>query len=234
MSFNIPSFKKSLKINAVLFDLDGTLLDTAPDLAAALNAVLLSQRAQPLPLTNICPTISEGATGLLKLGLKIKDKDAKFPDLRKQFIKYYNEHICELTQLFPHIDTVIHYLLYHNLSWGIVTNKPTALTTKLINHFPLLKTAKCIISGDTLKYSKPHPQPLLHACKCIACIPKNTVYIGDAKQDIEAANAAGMYSLVALYGYIPSIKEAKSWKANDMIDTPLAIIDWLKLQNITP
>ena len=215
------------KINSVLFDLDGTLLDTAPDLAAALNAVLLSHRHQPLPLENIRPAISEGAVGLLKLGFKITDQDSKLSGLRKQFIEYYSQHICEHTQLFPHIDTVIHYLQENHLPWGIVTNKSSVLTTKLINHFPLLKTAKCIIAGDTLEYSKPHPKPLLHACECIACIPENSVYIGDAKRDIDAANTAKLHSLVALYGYIRNKKEANSWGASGMIDTPLAIIDWL-------
>ena len=226
----MPSTKP--KINSILFDLDGTLLDTAPDLAAALNAVLVAQQHKPLPLASIRPVISEGASGLLKLGFKITDQDYRLPNLRKQFIAYYSQNICKHTQLFPDINTVIHYLQKNHLSWGIVTNKSMALTTKLINHFPLLKTAQCIIAGDTLEYSKPHPKPLLHACECISCIPENCVYIGDAKRDIEAANAAKLHSLIALYGYIPSKKEAKSWKASAMVDTPLAIIDWLNLKNL--
>lgn len=223
-----PSASLKPKINGVLFDLDGTLLDTAPDLAAALNAILLNQHYQPLPLASIRPTVSEGAAGLLKLGFNITDQNSRLPNLRKQFIEYYGRHICKHTQLFPHIDTVIHYLQEHNLSWGIVTNKSTTLTTKLLNYFPLLKKARCIIAGDTLEYSKPHPKPLLHACECISCIPENCVYIGDAKRDIEAANAAKLHSLIALYGYIPSKEDTKSWKASGMVDTPLAIIDWLK------
>ncbi len=216
------------EIKAVLFDLDGTLLDTAPDLAATLNAILLTQQAKPLPLTSIRPFISEGVAGLLKLGLNITDKNPEFLRLSKQFLNYYSQHSCKQTQLFPGIATLIHYLQKNHLTWGIVTNKSTALTTTLVNHFPLLKKAKCIIAGDTIEYSKPHPKPLLYACECISGIPENCVYIGDAKRDIEAANAAGMRSLVALYGYIPSKKEAATWKASAMLDTPLAIIDWLK------
>jgi 2-phosphoglycolate phosphatase len=222
--------KKALKINAVLFDLDGTLLDTAPDLAAALNAVLLAQQIKPLPLARIRPFISEGATGLLKLGLGLTNLDEKptFTRLRKQLIAHYSQQGSQHTQLFPGIDNLIHYLEINHLTWGIVTNKTTALTLPLINHFPLLKKAKCIIAGDTLEYSKPHPQPLLHACQCLDCPPENCVYIGDGQRDIEAANAAGMPSLVALYGYIPSKKAASAWKASAMVDTPLAIWDWLK------
>ena len=198
--------KKALKINAVLFDLDGTLLDTAADLAATLNAVLLTQRAKPLPLARIRPILSEGVAGLLKLGLNITEKNPNFPRLREQFLEHYSQHNREHTRLFPGIDTLIHYLQSNHLAWGIVTNKSTALTTPLINHFPLLKNAKCIIAGDTLDYSKPHPKPLLYACECIGCLPENCIYIGDAKRDIEAARAADMRSLVALYGYVPSKK----------------------------
>lgn len=216
------------KINAVLFDLDGTLLDTAPDLAAALNTLLVTGDHQPLPLTEIRPFISEGAAGLLKRGFNITKGDVSFPHLHKKLIEYYSEHICDHTQLFPGMDTVIHYLQKNNLAWGIVTNKSIALTTKLIHYFPLLKKAQCIIGGDTLTVSKPHPKPLLHACECIGGDPKNCVYIGDSARDIQAAQAAGIHSLVALYGYIPSKKEAESWKANGMVHTPLAIIDYLQ------
>jgi N-acetyl-D-muramate 6-phosphate phosphatase len=218
-------------INAVLFDLDGTLLDTAADLATALNAVLSTQHYKPITLANIRPVVSEGTAGLLKLGLNITDKHPKFASLRKQFISYYSQHSCEQTRLFPEIEDLIHYLEENHFAWGIVTNKSTALTTTLINHFSLLKKAKCIIAGDTLSYNKPHPQPLLHACECIVCPPENCVYIGDAKRDIAAANAAGMPSLIALYGYIPSQEEAYSWGASASVDTPLAIINWLKRHN---
>jgi N-acetyl-D-muramate 6-phosphate phosphatase len=216
------------KIHGVLFDLDGTLLDTAPDLAAALNATLLSQHNKPLPLTIIRPVISEGVAGLLKLGFNITNENVAFPNLYKQLIAYYSQYICEYTQLFPDVDTLIHYLQKNHLPWGIVTNKTMALATKLIDHFPLLKKATCIIAGDTLEYSKPHPKPLLHACECIQCIPKNCLYVGDAKQDIKAANAAGMPSAVALYGYIGNQEDPATWEASTMISTPLSLIDCLK------
>lgn len=217
----------SEKIDAVLFDLDGTLLDTAPDLAATLNALLLAQQQPPLPLSVIRPIISEGAAGLLKLGFNISEKDSAFPPLRQQFIEYYSQHSCEQSQLFAGVDKLIHHLETNHIAWGIVTNKSVALTMPLIEHFSLLKKAKCIVGGDTLSFSKPHPKPLLHACECIKSTPKHCVYIGDAKRDIDAANAAGMFSLIALYGYITTKKETESWGANASIDKPIALIDWL-------
>lgn len=216
------------KIHGILFDLDGTLLDTAPDLAATLNALLLDQHRQPLTLASIRPKISDGVAGLLKLGFNITHQHTTFSHLYQQFIDYYKQHICDHTQLFPHISTVIHFIQENQLAWGIVTNKSEALTTKLLDHFPLLQEAQCIITGDTLPYAKPHPQPLLHACTCIHCIPQNCLYIGDAKRDIEAANAAQMPSLLALYGYISHTDDPSTWHASAMIDTPLAIIEWLK------
>lgn len=219
------------KIDAVLFDLDGTLLDTAPDLAATLNALLRTQHLPPLPLSSIRPLVSAGVAGLLKLGFDINETTPTFPYLRQAFIKYYSQHSTELTQLFPDVDKVINYLEINHIKWGIVTNKLMALTTPLINHFPLLKKAQCIVAGDTLAYSKPHPKPLLYACDSMQCMPKNCVYLGDAKKDIAAANAAGMYSLVALYGYIPLEEQVKSWNASAMIHTPLALIDWLTQSN---
>ncbi|MGC1854706.1 MAG: HAD-IA family hydrolase [Candidatus Aquirickettsiella sp.] len=227
MSGNIDKSSSAKRINGVLFDLDGTLLDTAADLAAALNHVLISQQAKPLSVNDVRPAISSGVAGLLNLGLQINIKDPIFPSLRKQFLDYYAQHICVHTHLFPGVETLINYLQEKKWPWGIVTNKSALLTEQLIKKFPLLNKAKCIIAGDTLKYSKPHPQPLLHACKCITCLPEQCVYVGDAKRDIEAANAAGMYSLIALYGYINSKDDINKWAATDKISSPLDIIKYL-------
>ena len=227
MSGNTDKNSSAKNINGILFDLDGTLLDTAADLAAALNYVLKSQRKQPLSIDNIRPAISTGVAGLLKLGLQIEVNDPIFPQLRKQFLDYYTQHICVFTHLFPGVEILINYLQEKKWPWGIVTNKSTILTKPLIKKFPLLNKAKCIIAGDTLKYSKPHPQPLLHACRCIDCLPENCIYVGDAKRDIEAANAAGMSSLIALYGYIDSKEDVNKWAATAKISSPLDIIEYL-------
>lgn len=220
---------KHAKIGGVLFDLDGTLLDTAADLTAALNHVLISQQAKPLSVNDVRPAISSGVAGLLNLELKIEIKNPIFPGLRKQFLDYYTQHICVHTHLFTGVETLINYLQEKKWPWGIVTNKSAILTEQLIKKFPLLNKAKCIIAGDTLKYSKPHPQPLLHASKCIACLPEHCLYVGDAKRDIEAANAAGMQSLIALYGYISDKEDVNDWNANASIATPLDIIKYLNL-----
>lgn len=222
---------KHAKIKGVLFDLDGTLLDTAADLAAALNHVLTLQQTKPLSIDAIRPAVSSGLAGLLHLGLNIQINDPIFDHLRKQFLDYYAQHICVHTRLFPGVDTLIHYLQKQKWPWGIVTNKSASLTEHLIKQFPLLNLAQCIIAGDTLKYSKPHPQPLLHACACIACLPENCIYVGDAKCDIDAANAAGMHSLIALYGYIRNEEETTAWNATAVTPNPVKIIDYLKQVN---
>lgn len=227
MSGNTDKSSSTKSINGILFDLDGTLLDTAADLTAALNHVLISQRTKPLSINDVRSRISSGVAGLLNLGLQIEAKDPIFPRLRKQFLDYYARHICVHTHLFPGVETLINYLQEKKWPWGIVTNKSTFLTEYLIKKFPLLNKAKCIIAGDTLKYSKPHPLPLLHACECIACLPEQCVYVGDAKRDIEAANAAGMYSLIALYGYINSKDDVNKWAATDKISSPRDIIEYL-------
>ena len=224
---NTAKNSSAKSINGILFDLDGTLLDTAADLAAALNHVLTSQQKKSLSIDIIRPAISSGIAGLLNLGIQIEVSDPIYPQLRKQFLDYYAQHICVHTHLFPGVETLIHYLQEKKLPWGIVTNKSAILTDHLIKNFPILSKAKCIIAGDTLKYSKPHPQPLLHACACIDRLPENCVYVGDAKRDIEAANAAGMYSLIALYGYINSKDDVNKWAASDRISSPLDIIEYL-------
>ncbi len=228
MNGNTDKNSSAKSINGVLFDLDGTLLDTAADLAAALNQVLRSQQIKPLSVDDIRPFISSGVAGLLNLGLQIQATDPIFPVLRTQFLDYYKQHICVHTHLFPGVEILINYLQEKKWPWGIVTNKSALLTGQLIKKFPSLNKAKCIIAGDTLEYSKPHPLPLLHACACINCLPENCIYVGDAKCDIDAANAAGMYSLIALYGYFNNKDNITTWNASSAVATPLDIINYLK------
>lgn len=228
MDGNTDKNSSAKSINGILFDLDGTLLDTATDLAAALNHVLTLQQKKSLSIDNIRPAISTGVAGLLKLGLQIEVNDPIFPQLRKQFLDYYTQHICVFTHLFPGVEILINYLQEKKWPWGIVTNKSTILTKPLIKKFPLLNKAKCIIAGDTLKYSKPHPLPLLYACACINCLPENCIYVGDAKCDIDAANAAGMYSLIARYGYIGDNEDINNWNASAKISSPHDIVEYLR------
>lgn len=216
------------KISAVLFDLDGTFLDTAPDLALALNIVLEKHRFPTLPFSEIRPWASTGTRGLLNLGFGIDDSNPKYPLLREQFLQAYHEHINDRTQIFPGIKSLLQHLAKNNLAWGIVTNKPADLATQLLNHFKLTESCACIIGGDTLAKRKPDPEPLLHACELMGKSTQQCVYVGDAERDIEAAKRANMVSIAALYGYIAQHEDPRSWAADYYINHPQEIISWLK------
>ncbi len=213
---------------AILFDLDGTLLDTAPDLVATLNALLCAHHLPPVALKAIRPFISEGVQGLLERGFKLSAKDPLFASLRSEFLDYYAKHLCENTQWFPGMESVLNDLIRQQFPWGIVTNKAKIFTEKLVDHFSLLRQAHCVVSGDSVAHCKPHPEPLLYASWSLHCPPEHCVYVGDARRDIEAAQAAGMTSLVALYGYLPEQDPVGTWNASGLLDTPQALVTWLK------
>jgi N-acetyl-D-muramate 6-phosphate phosphatase len=213
---------------AILFDLDGTLLDTAPDLVATLNALLTAHHLSPLAFKAVRPFISEGVQGLLRRGFPFSEKDSRFESLREEFLDYYAKHLCDNTKWFAGIETVLENLITQKLPWGIVTNKAMVFTEKLVDHFPLLRQAHCIVSGDSVTHCKPHPEPLLYACWSLHCLPEHCVYVGDARRDVEAAQAAGMASLVATYGYLPLEDPVGTWNASGLLDTPHSLIDWLK------
>ncbi len=210
-------------------DLDGTLLDTAPDLARALNR-LRRERGQPLlPFSNIRPLVSEGAVGLLRIGVGIAETDAEFEALRQRFLSYYEADIATATTLFPGMTAVLAHLEAHGLRWGIVTNKPAALTEPLLKALHLWNRAACVVSGDTLPVRKPHPEPLLYACRRIGVAPARCLYIGDTQRDIEAGRRAGMRTLVARYGYLQPSDRPEQWGADGMIDKPQDLLGWIGL-----
>lgn len=215
------------KISAVLFDLDGTLLDTAPDLALALNIVLEKHRFPTLPFHEIRPLASTGTRGLLNLGFGIEETDPKYSLLREQFLHVYHDHIKDGTQIFPGIENLLQHLEKNNLPWGVVTNKPAVLAKQLLEHFQLSQRCACIIGGDTLAKRKPDPEPLLHACELMGKSTQQCVYVGDAERDIEAAKRANMISIAALYGYIAGHEDPKAWQADHYVDHPQDIIYWL-------
>lgn len=212
---------------AILFDLDGTLLDTAPDLGYALN-VLLTQHKQPIqPLAKIRTVASHGSQGLLKLGFGVTDTDPTYAGLREQFLTIYAQHLARDTQLFAGIENVLQYLEKHNIAWGVVTNKPAALTNPLMRKMHLDQRAQCIVSGDTLSVSKPNPEPLWHACDLIGVQPQDSIFIGDAQWDIEAGRRSGMRTLIAAYGYIAAEDEPATWQADGMLQQPDELLQWL-------
>lgn len=214
-------------IRTVLFDLDGTLLDTAPDLAEALNAVLVENNRTPLPYEAIRPVVSHGGIALIELGFELEQSDPAFDPLRQRLLEIYRENISRLTRPFPGITELLEKLEKRGLGWGVVTNKPAWLTDPLLKDLDLYDRAVAVVSGDTLDERKPHPAPMLYACELADSEPGQCVYIGDAQRDIEAGINAGMHTLVALFGYLQEQDDPRNWQADDMIETPMELLTWL-------
>lgn len=214
-------------IDNVLFDLDGTLADTAPDLANALNAIRQKHNLEKLPLEVISPTVSLGGNAMIKLAFDLEEDESGFDEIREQFLNYYLEHIAEETRLYDGMETLLSSLEDNNKTWGIVTNKSGWLTIPLLEALSLDKRTACVVCGDTLEQRKPHPAPILHACELIQAEPAATIYIGDAQRDIEAGNRAGTKTMVALYGYIEKNEVPESWNADAMVSSVDEINDKL-------
>jgi 2-phosphoglycolate phosphatase len=213
-------------INAVLFDLDGTLLDTANDLGLALNHLLQEQHLPTVPYEMIRPAAGSGCRGLLKLGMNMGPENPRYPLLCERLLALYQHYLLETTQFFPGIENTLAFLEKNSIPWGIVTNKPAIYTDQLMTHLQLDKRAVCVISGDTLAKRKPHPEPILHACRLLQQDPKHCLYVGDSLVDIQACKAAGSPSLAALYGYIPLEENPLSWEADGYIKHAQEIIEW--------
>ena len=215
-------------IKAVLFDLDGTFADTAPDLGAALNHVLALHGKALLPLETIRPQASHGAAGLLGLGFGILPDDPDFSALRNEFLAHYTAHICEHTTLFAGMSDLITMIEQQGLPWGVVTNKPHRFTVPLMQALGYADRAGCMVSGDTCTQAKPHPMPMLHAAKLLDVESKYCLYLGDDKRDIEAANAAHMQGIIALYGYIDPLAALYTWQASGQVRTPIELLHYIK------
>lgn len=214
--------------HTVLFDLDGTLADTAPDMAAALNALRAERNLAPLPFTVIRPEVSHGSPALLKLGFEIAPDAPSFPALRQRFLDLYRDRLCVETRLFAGVPEVLDALEEQQLAWGIVTNKPGWLTDPLLAALSLTERAACVVSGDTTPNRKPHPASLLHACRMTDSTADRCVYVGDAERDVQAAHAAGMATVVARYGYIGGHERPETWNADAIIETPTQLLNWLR------
>jgi N-acetyl-D-muramate 6-phosphate phosphatase len=223
-----PAVIQTTKTAAVFFDLDGTFADTAPDLGAALNHVRGLHNLPPLPVEVTRLQASHGSAGLIKLGFNVDPDSAEFPTLRDALLAHYSANICTHTTLFAGMAELITTLEQRGLPWGIVTNKPHRFTLPLIQALGYAERAACLVSGDTCALAKPHPEPLLHAARITGVAPQNCLYIGDDKRDIEAGRAAGMKSLIALFGYIDPKSDLDSWQADAAIKTPLELVAYLQ------
>jgi len=214
-------------VRSILFDLDGTLADTAPDLAQALNAVLEQHGCAALPYDVIRPVASHGGIALIELGFQITSDAPEFEQLRQEFLDYYSNNICWQTSLFEGIEQLLQHIESNDMNWGIVTNKPAFLTEPLIAELRLDNRAVSVISGDTTDNRKPHPEPMLLACQQAGSTPEQCLYVGDAQRDIEAGQHAGMLTAVANWGYIGHDDKPDSWGADLYFDQPADLMDWL-------
>jgi len=216
---------------AVLFDLDGTLADTAPDLARALNALLAEHDRPPVSVEITRPLTSSGARGMIKAGFGLTPESADYEALKVRFLELYGAAICVETRLFPGMDALLLALEERKVPWGIVTNKLDRFTRPLLDALGLTSRAACIVSGDTVSRPKPHPDPLLHASRALALDPAACLYVGDDLRDIQAARAAGMPILAAGYGYLGDEGDPHQWGADAVIDHPLETLNFLGAQS---
>jgi 2-phosphoglycolate phosphatase len=214
---------------SVFFDLDGTLLDTAQDLHAALNR-LCEEESRPLTkYADFRGLVSQGSPAMLRLGFDCEPSAPDYERLRNRLLTLYAQDICTFTTPFPGVDQLITVLEGNAIQWGIVTNKPAWLTDKLLLKLGFAANAVCVISGDTLPRRKPEPDQLLHACDLARCVPDQSVYVGDARTDITAGRSAGMSTVAAAFGYIPAHDNPAQWQADLVIDAPLQLLDWLAI-----
>ncbi|HLX81909.1 MAG TPA: HAD-IA family hydrolase [Burkholderiales bacterium] len=206
---------------AVLFDFDGTLADTAADLARPLNRLRAARGLPEMPVESLRPFASAGARGLIEAGLGILPEHPEFKVLREAFLAHYADEICVDTRLFPGMDELLAGIEARGLRWGIVTNKSTNLTRLLVAALGLGSRAACVVCGDTTPHLKPNPASLLHAAKELALAPRECVYLGDDLRDVQAARAAGMRSVAVGWGYGSSLRD---WQADAIIASPQELI----------
>ncbi len=215
-------------IHLMLFDLDGTLADTAPDLAAAANRMRATRGLAPLPLATLRPLVSQGARGMIGRAFDKAPGDAGFEELRQEFFVEYESALCDGSALFPGMADVLDALDAAGVRWGVVTNKIARFTDPLAAALGLTARAACVVSGDTTPHAKPHPAPLLHALQVAGCHALHAVYVGDDLRDIQAAHAAGLRAVAAAYGYLGEGDPPTAWGADAVIDAPRDLQRWVR------
>ena len=212
---------------AVLFDLDGTFADTAPDLGRALNRLRVEQNLEPLPLAIMRAHASSGARGLLKAGFDLTPESEGYDALRDRFLDFYEQELCVETRLFDGVPELLVKIRARKLPWGIVTNKGKRFTEPLLRHLAVDNLAACVVSGDSTPHIKPHPEPLLLAASLLKLPPADCIYIGDDLRDVQAARAAGMRFAAAGWGYLGDGADPRTWDADAVLTDPRDVLNLL-------
>ncbi len=213
---------------ALLFDLDGTLLDTAPDFIFVLNKLLTEEGRDALPHDVIRSTVSSGARALVTLGFNLRDGDAEFERLRQRLLTLYDQHLADNTKPFAGIIELLNFCAEQQWYWGIVTNKPRRFTIPLMEKMALQPAADVIVCPDDVTHTKPHPEPLLLACKQLSVMPHNAIYVGDHVRDIQAGKSAGLKTIAADYGYIEANDAVANWNADFIAQSASDIYEFLQ------
>ncbi len=204
------------RYRAVLFDLDGTLIDTAPDFAACLNLLLAAEHRPPASLAEVRAQVSNGSTGLITYAFGYRADDLRCEPLRQRLLALYLDNVARQSHLFPGIAGLLAELGARNLPWGIVTNKPELYTSALLRALALAPAV--VVCPDHVTHAKPHPEPVLRACETLACAPRDAIFIGDDRRDIEAGRAAGAITVAAAYGYVSAADPPQGWGADHLIE----------------
>ncbi len=214
-------------VQAVLFDLDGTLIDSAPDLGAAADKMRLDRGLSSLPLANYRPMAGAGARGMIGVAFGLKPEHADYAALRDEFFANYEQCMTQSTYAFEGVPELIADLMALDLPWGVVTNKAARFTDPLTRVMSLFGSARVVVSGDTTLYAKPHPAPLLEAARRLAIEPARCLYVGDDERDIVAGLAAGMGTVAVTYGYLGQQADPSRWGAHAVINSPGALLQLL-------
>lgn len=217
-----------MKLKALLLDLDGTLLHTAPDMVGALNDLLVSKDKPKVDFDTAMRQVSKGAAAMIKVGFGIDNDHPEFESLRQEFLGIYEKRVCVESYAFDGMLDVLSYCESKNIVWGIVTNKPEYLTTPILDNMKLAERSAITVCGDTLRVNKPHPAPLLHCTTLLKLAPSDCLYVGDDERDIQAGAAAGMHTGAAKWGYIDETIDVADWQPEFIINQPSGLLRLLQ------